>query len=255
MLRIVCFSLLSSMFQLFVAVSVVSAFAFLLTPCSSDRDGIFHFQDILFSSALACIVERVKLCHPKVRVMSQYGGQKRDLILEPVSGPISASLGGASIVSRCASKDHTYFGGQKAYAGSPSLDLHPLSDWICIKNCRVGFTSIEGWQNLFHGRKLSAGIPPNYELKALCQRCSRENKGGWREKQSNENRGTHDFDRHPSINAARGKPSATGLAQRWTPTAGSFGLGPSQRSAPGAAASVGAGSACTSTGGESNGNL
>ena len=99
MLRIVCFSLLSSMFQLFVAVSAVSAFAFLLTPCSSDRDGIFHFQDILFSSALACIVERVKLCHPKVRVMWQHGGQKRDLILEPVSGPISASLGGASIVS------------------------------------------------------------------------------------------------------------------------------------------------------------
>ena len=31
--------------------------------------------------------------------MSQYGGQKRDLILEPVSGPISASLEGASIVS------------------------------------------------------------------------------------------------------------------------------------------------------------
>ena len=41
----------------------------------------------------------MKLCHPKVRVMSQYGGQKRDLILEPVSGPISASLEGASIVS------------------------------------------------------------------------------------------------------------------------------------------------------------
>ena len=30
--------------------------------------------------------------------MSHYGGQKRDLILEPVSGPISASLEGASIV-------------------------------------------------------------------------------------------------------------------------------------------------------------
>ena len=29
-----------------------------------------------------------------------YGGQKRDLMLEPVSGPISASLEGASIVSR-----------------------------------------------------------------------------------------------------------------------------------------------------------
>ena len=42
------------------------------------------------------IVERVKLYHPKVRVMSRYGGQRRDLILEPVSGPISASLEGAS---------------------------------------------------------------------------------------------------------------------------------------------------------------
>ena len=30
--------------------------------------------------------------------MSRYGGQRRDLILEPVSGPISASFEGASIV-------------------------------------------------------------------------------------------------------------------------------------------------------------
>ena len=59
----------------------------------------FIFKIFFSSPLLACIVERVKLCHPKVRVMSQYGGQKRDLILEPVSGPISASLGGASIVS------------------------------------------------------------------------------------------------------------------------------------------------------------
>ena len=58
---------------------------------------MFHFQDIFFSPPL--IVERVKLYHPKVRVMSRYGGQRRHLILEPVSGPISASLEGASIVS------------------------------------------------------------------------------------------------------------------------------------------------------------
>ena len=95
----VMYCLLSIVVRFFFGVSVVLLLFFLLTPCSSDRDGIFHFQDILFSSALVCIVERVKLCHPKVRVMSQYGGQKRDLILEPVSGPISASLEGASIVS------------------------------------------------------------------------------------------------------------------------------------------------------------
>ena len=67
----------------------------LLTPFSSDRCFIFK---IFFSPPL--IVERVKLYHPKVRVMSRYGGQRRDLILEPVSGPISASLEGASIVAR-----------------------------------------------------------------------------------------------------------------------------------------------------------
>ena len=65
----------------------------LLTPFPSDRCFIFK---IFFSPPL--IVERVKLYHPKVRVMSRYGGQRRDLILEPVSGPISASLEGASIV-------------------------------------------------------------------------------------------------------------------------------------------------------------
>jgi len=59
----------------------------LLTPFSSDR------------CSPPLIVERVKLYHPKVRVMSRYGGQRRDLMLEPVSGPISASLEGASIVS------------------------------------------------------------------------------------------------------------------------------------------------------------
>ena len=40
----------------------------------------------------------MKLYHFKVRVMSWYGGQRRDLKLEPVSGPISASLEGASTV-------------------------------------------------------------------------------------------------------------------------------------------------------------
>ena len=62
----------------------------LLTPFSSDRCFILK---IFFSPPL--IVERVK-----VRVMSRYGGQRRDLILEPVSGPISASLEGASIVTQ-----------------------------------------------------------------------------------------------------------------------------------------------------------
>ena len=79
-LCIVCFPLLSSMFDFFWR---FCSFCF----CFS----CWHH--------VVCIVERVKLCHPKVRVMSQYGGQKRDLILEPVSGPISASLEGASIVS------------------------------------------------------------------------------------------------------------------------------------------------------------
>ena len=98
-LCIVCFPLLSSMFDFFCGGSVVSAFVFLVDTMFVRSRWHFSFSRYSFLPPLWFIVERVKLCHPKVRVMSQYGGQKRDLILEPVSGPISASLEGASIVS------------------------------------------------------------------------------------------------------------------------------------------------------------
>ena len=63
--------------------------------------------------------------------MSRYGGQRRDLILEPVSGPISASLEGASIVCH---PEGTFFekvSSRNAPQPTP-MQLSILEQWLWL---------------------------------------------------------------------------------------------------------------------------